>query len=280
MMIQTAPAGESRFICTMEEHNDLCEQFARAFGNEEFERPDPYDETIYAIAHHDRGWDEFDANPVLDTKSGFPCGLGTAPIPGGLETSSRSPDFNQARHAYCGLLSSMHSWGLYNGRYGFTEFRVRKGGSTSIPIAPDHAAETHAMLDAELARQERLKAELAADPRTAGWIEEKRLMRNYKLLQFCDTLALYFNLRHETEHEPEIFVHVPQSPDRDASVTLTPLGGHRYAMAPFPFAGDRLETHCKGRYFAAVAGDQPPDDLAGRLYGAPPAEQPFIFVAG
>ena len=280
MMIQTAPAGEPRFICTMAEHNDLCEQFARAFGNDDFERPHPYDETVYAIAHHDRGWDEFDANPVLDLKSGFPCGLGTGPVPGGLETSRRSPDFNQARHAYCGLLSSMHSWGLYNGRYGFTEFRVRKGGSTSIPIPPDHAPATHAMLDAELARQQRLKSELAGDPETAGWIEERNLMRNYKLLQFCDTLALYFNLRHESEREAETFVHVPKSPDEDASVTMIPLGDNRYELSPFPFAGNRLEARCRGRYFERIAGEVQPDDLSDRLYGRAPTEQVYRFVAG
>jgi len=280
MMIQTAPVGDARFICTMEEHNGLCEQFARAFGNDAFEHPHPYDEVIYAIGHHDRGWDEFDANPVLDAKSGFPCGLGTGPVPGGLDTSRRSPDFNEARHAYCGLLSSMHSWGLYNERYGFTEFRVRKGGSTSIPIPPDQADATHAMLDAELARQARLRAALAADPATAGWVEEKHLMRNYKLLQFCDTLALYFNLRNENEREEETFVHVPKSADEDATVTLRPMGGGLYAMSPFPFAGDRLETRCKGRYFEPLAPDGQANDLAGLLYGRPAAEQVYVFVKG
>ncbi len=279
MMIQSASAGDRRFVCTMEEHNDLCDQFAQAFGNAEFERPHPHDEVLYAIRHHDQGWEEFDANPVLDTKSGFPAGLGTGPVPGGLDTNRRSPDFNEARHAYCGLLSSMHSWGLYNGRYGFTEFRVRKGGATSIPVPPDQADAIHAMLDGERTRQQRLKAELAADPETAAWVEEKRLMQNYKLLQFCDTLALYFNLRNEAEREEEVFVHVPKSPEADATVPMRPTGGNHYLLTPFPFAGDRLETRCRGRYFDRLNPDQQPDDLAALLYGQTPAEQIYVFVA-
>ena len=70
MMIQSAPEGEPRFVSLMVEHMDLCRQFAEAFGNDRFEKPDPYDETLYAISHHDRGWDQFDANPVLDPVSG------------------------------------------------------------------------------------------------------------------------------------------------------------------------------------------------------------------
>ncbi len=280
MIIQKAPEGEKRFISTMVEHNDLCQHFARAFGNELFERPEPQAQVLYTIAHHDRGWEAFDAAPVLDRNSGYPCGLGTAPLPGGLATSTLSPDFNEAHHAYCGLLSSMHSWGLYNGRYGFTEFRARQEGSTSVARPAAQSAAVEAMLAGELARQERLRSALAADPETAPWIEEKNLLRNYKLLQFCDTLALYFHLRPAGEHRDETYVHVPKSIAEDASVSMRPGGGNIYSLAPFPFAGERLEARSKGRYFAAVPPGSQPADLAAALYGEPETEQVFIFVAG
>ncbi len=278
MMIQPAPQGGPRFISTMEEHNELCGQFARAFGNARFARPEPWDEVLYVISHHDRGWDDFDAAPVLDEKSGFPRGLGTAPISGGLATNTRSPDYNEKRHAYCGLLSSMHCWGLFNARYGFSKFATQKGGTVSIPIAPQQEDATHAVLEAERARQARLTALLAADPATAPWVAPERLMQNYKLLQFFDTLALYFNLRHESQREAETFVHVPMSATEDADVTVTPRGNGTYAMDPFPFAGERLEAHCQGRWFEAVDRAEPPADLAAALYGRPAAEQVHVFV--
>jgi len=281
MMIQSAPSGEARFVCTMVQHNDLCGQFMAAFGNDAFERPEPYDQVAYAVGHHDRGWDAADATTLLDPKSRFPRGLGTAPLPpGGGDTSILSPDFNQRHHPYCGLLSSMHSWGLYNERYGYTEFRVRPGGSTSVPINPAREAETRAMLDGEVARQDRIKAALAADPETRPWVEEKRLMANYKLLQFFDTMALYFHLRHETERGEEIFVHVPKSVDEDTDVTLTPKGGGIYALSPFPFAGDRLEAACGGRYFDPIPEGEEPDDMTAAFGALPESAQSYILVAG
>ena len=278
MIIQTAPPNEKRFISSMVQHLGLCDQYVRAFGNEEFDRPEPYAEMVYIVSHHDRGWDEFDANPVLDETSGLPCGIGSGPVPNVVTTSRRSPDFNESRHAYCGLLSSMHSWGLYNERYGLTQFRVLDGGK-SVPIPPGEEGTVKGLLDGELARQERLKAELGANPETAGWVEERRLFRNYKLLQFFDTLALYFNLRHASEHAEEVFVHVPKSDTVDVDVTLRPIGNGRYTLSPFPFAGDRLETHSEGRYFAARGKGEGQDELAAALYAQPVEEQVFVLEA-
>ena len=278
MMVQSAPAGEPRFICSMAEHNELCGDFARAFGNDRFDSLDPFDEMVYVVGHHDRGWDDLDAEPVLDAATGMPCGLGTAPVPGSTGTGRNSPDFNEKRHAFCGLLSSMHSWGLYEARYGYSEFRVRPGGTTSIPV-PDHLTEeTDAMLAAEIARQDRLKAALASDAETARWVEQAHLVKCYKQLQFFDTLALYFNLRHRDERGEEIYVHVPMTVEQDATVRLDRVAGNRYSLDPFPFAHDSLKVTCRGRYFEAVPESEP-EDLAGMLWQAPAAEQNFVLTA-
>ena len=280
MMIQTAPPGEPHFLCSMRAHNALCGQFVRAFGNDDFERCEPHEEMVYVVSHHDYGWDEFDREPVLDGRSGLPCGIGTAPVPGGTDTGKRSADVNEARHLYCGLLSSMHSWGLYHGRYGFSEFRVRPGGSTSIPVGPGDREEVDRMLGGEIARQQRIREALAADPETAPLVEEARIVQNYKQLQFFDTLALYFNLRHETERGVEAYTCVPRDAATDAEVTLTPKGGGVYALDPFPFAGDRLEAVCGGRYLAPYSENGVPDDLAAALAGLPADTQTYTLVKG
>jgi len=41
MIIQTAPAGQPHLAVMMYEHTALSHQFARAFGNAEFEPTDP-----------------------------------------------------------------------------------------------------------------------------------------------------------------------------------------------------------------------------------------------
>ena len=55
-----------------------------------------------------------------DDATGLPYNLVETPAEHITVTSRRSPEFNERHHAYCGLLSSMHSWGLYNGRYGLS----------------------------------------------------------------------------------------------------------------------------------------------------------------
>ena len=109
MIIQTAPAGTPRLAIMMYEHTALCGQFARAFGNDEFEPLAPLDLMAYVIAHHDAGWTEFDRDPVTDAKTGLPYNLIETPAEYITVTSRRSPDFNERQHPFCGLISSMHS---------------------------------------------------------------------------------------------------------------------------------------------------------------------------
>lgn len=280
MMIQNAPTGEAHFISTMVEHNDLCGQFARGFGNDEFERLEPFEEMVFVISNHDKGWEEANENPSFVSETGLPSGLGTTPASISLGTVNKSPDFNEARHLYCGLLASMHCWGLYNDRYGYSDFRIRPGGSTSVPINKDHETDAKSRLDAELARQERIKAKLALDPKFSVYLDEKHLFQNYKQLQFFDTLALYFNIRHESKRGAEIFTHVPKSNDEDVSVAVTPKGDGVYGFDPFPFQGERLDVACNGRYLSPIESDGAPDDMGAFLRSLPTTSQKFSFVPG
>ncbi|MGE0613604.1 MAG: DUF3891 family protein [Hyphomicrobiales bacterium] len=279
MMVQSAPEGEPRFITMMREHNAFCGELIRAFGNDAFEACEPHDEVVYVVSHHDYGWDETDAHPTL-APNGYPRGLGNGPVPGIIGTGPQSVEVNSRRHLYCGLISSMHIWGLYNERYGLSQFEVRIGGSKSVPVAEADRAEADAMLAAELARQGEIKRTLAADPAAAKWLDEDHVLQNYKQLQFIDTLALYFHLRHASERRPETFVHVPKSRTEDAQVTLTPKGGGVYQLDPFPFRGDELKVACRGRYFGPVKENLSSQDLADALRRSQATEQTHILVRG
>lgn len=278
MMVQSAPAGEPTFVCTMAEHNNLCGQFARAFGNDRFEAPDPFDEMVYVVSHHDYGWNDWDAKPALDPKNRLPAGIGGTPGRESIEANRKSPEINERHSAYCGLLSSMHSWGLFNDRYGMSSFRVRAGGSLSVPIPKDYQDGTKAFLESERERQKRLRDRLAADPKTRPWVEEKKLFQNYKQLQFFDTLALYFNLRHENDRGEEVYSHVPRNAKEDANVTVKNRGNGVYSFAPFPFKGDRLEVACSGRYLQPLAEGLTPDAVGAALRNVPTTAQKYTFV--
>jgi hypothetical protein len=242
MIIQTAPAGTPRLAIMMYEHTALCGQFARAFGNDEFEPLAPLEPMVYVIAHHDAGWAEFDRDPVTDAKTGLPYNLIETPAQYITVTSRLSPDFNQRQHPFCGLISSMHSWGLYNGRYGLSDLvLIKKFPEQERPLAEK-------MLDGELKRQKCLKEEISKDPELRDRLDEKKLFQNYKQLQFIDTLALYFNRIHPNERGPQTFEHVPLNAENDTSVTIRPEQPGVYSLSPFPFAPNGAEFAFAGRH--------------------------------
>jgi uncharacterized protein DUF3891 len=248
MIIQTAPSGAPRLAIMMYEHNALCLQFANAFGNDRFERLDPLDPMIYVISNHDAGWLEYDRAPEVDPATGLPYNLVDTPPRSIINTSRLSPEFNQRQHPYCGLLSSMHSWGLYNGRYGLSKLVLLD------KIAAKDRPSADQMLNAEIERQRRLKAELATDPKAGAWLDERKIFQNYKALQFIDTLALYFNRIHPTERAPQTFEHVPVSRDADIDVTIRPVGDNTYALTPFPLAAEGAEFAFCGRHITPADG--------------------------
>jgi hypothetical protein len=225
----------------MHEHTALSGQFARAFGNDRFEPVHPGDAMFYVVSHHDAGWSEFDRDPVTDEKTGLPYNLVETPAAHITVTSRRSPEFNERQHPYCGLMSSMHSWGLYNGRYGLSDLVLIK----IIPMADRPLADR--MLAGELERQERLRGEVAKDAQTAAWLEEGHLFQNYKQLQFFDTLALYFNRTHPSERGAQNFPHVPANAREDLSIAIRPRQPGVYELSPYPFAADRAEFAFAGR---------------------------------
>jgi hypothetical protein len=273
MIIQTAPAGEPRLAIMMYEHTALAHQFARAFGNARFAPPDPNDLFFHVVLHHDAGWAAFDSDPATNPATGLPYNLVETPVEDITVTSRGSPDYNERHHPFCGLLSSMHSWGLYNGRYGLSDMvLIDKLPPQDKPLA-------QRMLDGEIARQQRLQAKLARDPATAAWIEEPRLFQAYKQLQLVDTLALYFNRVHPSERRESRFAHVPLSAIEDTSVTVRPQAAGVYAVAPYPFAMDDAEFAFAGRPIAPGQGDGA-GGWAKALAASPTVWERFRLVAG
>jgi len=205
--------------------------------------------------------------------TGLPYNLVDTP-PQFITTTSRlSPDFNQRHHPYCGLLSSMHSWGLYNGRYGLSKLvLLDKIAAKDRPLADK-------MLNGELARQERLKAELAEHPEALDWLDERKVFQNYKALQFIDTLALYFNRIHPGERVEQTFENVPLSREQDVAITIRPSGAGAYQLSPFPLAAVGAEFAFCGRRISPADGDKP-GGWPAALKQLPTEWEYFKLVAG
>jgi hypothetical protein len=276
MIVQSVADGQENgphFVVKLAEHLELVGQFGENFGNSEFAPPQPRDEFLYAVRWHDKGWQDLDDSPPLDPKTGLPYNPVETPIPVILITSSRSPEHNEAYHPYCGLIDSMHIWGLYNGRYGLSD-------KVLIDLIPEeHRLAAETMLNTEYQRQQRLTAILSANAETAPWVEQGRLFTNYKLLQFFDTLALYFNCTHEGGRAPESFQNVPRDVGDDVEIRLQPEGDGTYCLSPYPFREDGLEVYFEGRYLARFSPDDEPD-MEKVMRATPLERQTMRLIAG
>ena len=242
MIIQTTEPDQPHFAIEQRDHARMCGSLALAFAQVVYQTPMPEGLFVFTVAHHDEGWVVIDERVEQSPVTGLPYHLTQTPLPYLLQTSKGSPDFNEERHAYCGLLSSMHTVGLFNGRYGLSDFvfidRVPAG----------HKADVEALLAAELARQARLRHLLEINPATKAWVEQDALFTNYKLLQFFDTLALYFHLTHGERRKEGHFLNVPTGRGLDKTVTITPQEDGTYCLIPWCFPGDSLEVWVEGRY--------------------------------
>jgi Protein of unknown function (DUF3891) len=260
VIVQSAPEGRPHACIAMAEHERFAGELARAFGNAAFEKqglPGVFEELV---AHHDDGWALVDPTIGQDPRTGLPYNLVATPVKDIVKTGAHGPDLNEARSIYAGLLSSMHTYGLYTGRYGLSDkIFVDKVGEEDRPAV-------RAMLDHELARQARLRAAIEATPELAPWVSEARLWGAYKALQFFDTLALYFHMTHDEARGPSTFKGVPRGDGNDVMVTVRREAAHVYALEPFPFGEDPLEVRYEARLFAPVEAGAP---VASLLREAP-----------
>ena len=271
MIVQSAAEGAEQFVITMDQHTALSARFAEHFGNEHFEPVEPRSLMLHVIEHHDAGWRELDALALRDPATGLPYNLVKTPFSHLVETSSASPDFNNGCHPYCGLISSMHSWGLYNGRYGMSDKVLLDS------LADNNRELADSMLKGEIERQQRLRTQLESDPETAYLTEEGQLFQNYKQLQFFDTLALYFNCVREGERERASFSHVPLNASKDTEVTIEPLEVGVYALDPYPFDDtEGIELMFSGRYLLPVSQG---DDVREEMERAPIMTQTIKLLA-
>jgi len=271
MIIQTNAEGKPNFVIEQIDHARMSGQLAEVFGNDSFAAPVPHGLLTYIVAHHDEGWESVDALREQSPSTGLPHHLTQTPLPYLVKTSKASPDFNEVHHAFCGLLSSMHTYGLFNGRYGMSDFIFID------KIAPDNMQAVTDMLNAELERQVRLKEQLSSKAESASWVEKDALMNNYKLLQFFDTLSLYFHMSHAKARGESKFLHVPDGKGTDHTLEIKPTDNGAYALTPFPFLGDSIEISVEGRYLTA----QPQGTDFKQIFDATPKEkQTYKIVTG
>jgi hypothetical protein len=269
MIVQPPAAGaggDEHFVIAMHQHTAFAGSLAANFGNDEFAGLAPAEPMQFIVDNHDAGWDELDAGAPADPATGLPYNLTATPLTEIIGTSAGSPALNEDHHPFSGIISSMHTYGLYRGRYGLSD-------KVFLDLVPDDLrGDVEAMLEAEESRQLRLKQQLAAsDPDHAT---DDYLFHAYKQLQFFDTLSLYFHLTPQGERGSSEFHNVPRAVGDDVTIAVDERPGGVYGLDPYPFAADRLELRTEGRYLAP----QSPDADLGALLAATPVQAQTVLL--
>ena len=237
MIVQDNPDRSDRFVMTMDQHTAFADRLAGAFGNDRFDAVEN-PAVRYVIAHHDAGWRPVDAEVHIDPKTGLPYHLAATPFALTSQTMRGSPDFNVKHHPLSGLISSMHTAGLLNGRYGLAPPGIL------ARFEGEKRTLAEQVLADELARQKDLKPQ-------AG-VSENLIWRAYKQLQFFDMLSLYFHAKAEGHRGESTFPDVPAKGGDDVTITIEERGNGVYALDPYPFAEDGLKVSFDGRWMTPV----------------------------
>ncbi|MCO8246505.1 DUF3891 family protein [Haladaptatus sp. AB643] len=258
-----------RFI-TQPDHAALAGQFAEHWGNETFERPEPFAAMTLVATTHDDGWWEYDRKPHLE--DGDLVNFVSVPADEWVEFYDGGISSVAELNTYAGLLASMHGSGLRRRRYGL---------STSWP-------DTQPAFEEFVAKEEERQTRLAGELMEADEDEEElsdedmelltalhkqgepperptsRLWCNYELLQVWDVLSLILGT---TESPDETTIEdVPTAPGEEVSITVRPVGDGEFELDPYPFDESPLTVSVAAR--VVPKGDYGTEDDFCRAYYA------------
>lgn len=270
MILQTTVDGDRCFAMFSVDHAKGAEAIARAFGNADFRAPAAHELTVAATRDHEEGWRKVDDPVLRNPQTGLPYLPSETPHPLHVFKAIASAEWNERRHPYCGLLVSMHGAGVYLGRMGVSDKHV-------VEHVPDEDKPlVQRLLAYERERQARLTAALAAEQELQELAEQRRIAHSYKLLEFADTLALYFQQGEPPEQWiPDIFPNVPVDEEAVTEVTVWPVDADVVTVTPWPFAVDRLELSCMGRWLSPQSSDE---EFTRAFAAAPVEERTYAIV--
>lgn len=253
-------------LCLTEqpEHARMTGELVEAWGGNGFEPVGPIDAVRLAAEMHDAGWAEFDAEPLVNPATQRPYSF--LDIPQNVHVAAHTRTVERASQAdpYAGLLTSLHSAGLYRRRYGYLPHIPFR------PVAPEHEA----AVDRFLAEQDQLQDDLQYLLRP----EAEELWTHYRWFQLWDALSLYVCMLHaENVGDGLLLARVPFRPGGpETDLHLKALGDARFGVAPWPFKPAQLAL----RWQARLLPDQPyTSDAALRAaYAAAPLQQQTVTL--
>ena len=241
-------------------HAWISGQLARAWGNDTFPAPQPWEEVCLAAEQHDAGMAAWDLEPTVNPQTGLPHSFLEMPLEVHLGLWERAPQRLLVQSRYAALLVSMHGSRLY-----------RRRNLDELEPAQVEAVRTY--LERQRAFQEGLIDSLAREPFTAPWVEGPALERNSQLVWVWDFLSLAVCLdwaprtaRAAPTHNGAVDIEIRPGPRTRAVV-----------LDPWPLRTDTAAVRCEGRRlerrFSSAA------ELRAALAAEPGEVAQFEFLA-
>jgi hypothetical protein len=232
-------------------HAWISGQLARAWGNERFDSPEPWEEVCLAAEQHDIAFAAWDLEPTLNQETGLPYSFIEMPLEQHLAIWSPAPRRLLAQSRYAALLVSMHGSRVYRRR-------------NLERLEPAQAEAVREYLREQQRFREPLIASLEDDPASNAWVMPPLLARNSQLVWTWDFLSLAICL----DWAPRTAKGVPTG-DGAVDIEIAPGPRRRTAILdPWPFGERALQVRCDARR------------LEGELERAPWERLEFEFLAG
>jgi Protein of unknown function (DUF3891) len=237
------PTPEGWILIRHPDHAALAGEFATAWGNSLFRKPEPNHDVVEAVRRHDDGWAARDASPSL-TRQGRPSafsaelvGKYTAfeeiDLPEYLVVRGRAMEIVAATNPYAAILISMHTTNL------LTEHADRS------TIRPDELPLLDGFVEEQRNRQDALRDQLVLRGAPPVIVAGRTLIEHFRLLQACDNMSL---LACVDFAGPASLLHpLPLNGGGTAEVKVLRVGPRRYKLSPWPFNRPVVETQITGR---------------------------------
>jgi hypothetical protein len=235
------------WLITHPDHARLAGQFAAAWGNDYFRRPEPRSRVLHGIATHDDGWAARDAHPSI-TREGKPSAFSTElvgrysafeeiDLADYLAVRERAVRIIAESDPYAGLLIAKHTYNLLTAR------------ADRSTIAPVQLPLLDTFLEQQLAYQHELLHRIAADDSlTPLEREPATIEEHFRLLQACDNLSLLACVAFAS---PAHLLHpLPLGDGSTAEVRVEPLAPRQFRLDPWPFAEPEQNFFFPARHVA------------------------------
>lgn len=211
-------------------HAWISGQLARAWGNDQFPAPEPYEEVCLAAEQHDIGMAGWDLHPTHNPDTGLPHSFTEMPVNVHVELWRAGPRrlLRQSRHA--ALLASRHGARLYERR-------------DLTRLEPSDAQQVRQFLEEHRSFQEGLLRSLRADPATSAEVAPELVSRNSDLVWTWDSLSLAICLN----WAPTKLRAVPAA-HGPTDISLSPSGGpQELTLDPWPLRAASLTVRCEAQ---------------------------------